>query len=238
MHIEEGHLADKSEGRAGSSNDSDFPCQPSIGPVGRELHMNQRSWPEVAQGGRPGSVNDPGVVAHAEVNGRRIDLVAKNKCLAFGIDVDDLSIGICGRGRNTQPYVARKHFMMRPIEHRIYGNPFAFFNGKLRGFSAVAEDMSALVKADLPSSTAEDGDRHMVADVIYAADYSANQGGLAIGNGWRIDNGVVPIGRQHSTGGCGAVEDHGLRALLFLGSGRSLALHGSGRLWRDRVSGI
>ena len=143
--------------------------------------MDERSGLHIVEGGSSCSMDDPGISVGAEVDGRSADLVAQHDCLVLGIDLDDLSIDIGGGRRDTDAYVAREYLMMALIEHGIHRDALTFFDRKLSGLSAIVKDVGPLIEPDLPASTAKDAHGHPIADVVYAADSSTDERGLAIG---------------------------------------------------------
>src|SRR5438270_7707709 len=232
VEIEIGDLDGKGEGRARSGKDIDFARQAAVGALSGEANVHQRAGFYVLEDGRGLAIADARVLIDGKAHGHGIDGVTQGKLAVLGVNFDDLAIGISRKLGHADADIAGKNIMPIIVKLGIDIDALAFFECELSGFSAVAKDVSTLVKIDGPVAAAEDVDVHFVAHAVHAGDRPSYQRSDSAGHGRRIKDGIVAISCQRAGSG-GAIEDfrlglsrrsrrHGY--ILLLGGLRLLAI--------------
>src|SRR5262249_37280259 len=158
-----GDDAGEGERRAGRGQDVDFARQPPIRTFRGKAHVHQRSRLYVLEGRRSLAAADARVLIHGKSHRHRIDGIAQGELVVFGVNFHDLAGGVSGWRGHAYADVAGKDVMPVVVELGVNINALAFFERQLRGFSAVVEDVRALVEIDVPVPASEDLDGHAVA---------------------------------------------------------------------------
>lgn len=200
MDIKKRDPAGKGEIGSGTGKNIDLAGQAAVGIFRGKAHMDQRSGQDLVQGYGILSIADAGFIVDAEAHRNGVDHVAKHHFAMAEINVNDLPVGIGWKRDHANADIAGKNIVLVVVELGIHVNALAFFERKLRGFSAVMEDMRAFVKVYGPRVAAKDFDGKLIAHAVYARDGAAQQRGSRLGNRRRIENGIVAVCGQCSTG--------------------------------------
>ena len=225
MEIKKRDFAGKSKRRSGHGNDADFARQAAVRAGRGKAHVHQRSRLHVLKGRGGLAVADAGFRIDGEAHRHGIERVTQGKFVVPGVNGDDLAVGVRGQLSHANAYVAGKNIVLVVVKLRVNVNALALFNGQLRGFPAVMEDVRALVKINGPVAAAKNMHRHLVAQAINAADGASNHGCSGARHGRGIKNGIVPVCNQRAGRG-GAIKNV------------SLGLRLRNRSWRSGGGGV
>ena len=97
MEIKVSDFAGKGEGGSGHGEDSDLSRQAAVGAGSGKAHVHQRSRLNVLEGRGSLPVADAGFRIDGEAHRNGVERVTQREFLVFGVDEDDLTIGVRGK---------------------------------------------------------------------------------------------------------------------------------------------
>jgi hypothetical protein len=122
-----------------------------------------------------------------------INAVAQRELAVGLINGDDLAIGISRRSAYSNPDIAGKDVMARPVQHGINIDALALLKRYLRGLRSVTKDVRALIEEHSPASAPEHGHNHAIAHMVHIPNDPAYKRCIAGRKGRWIKNGIATV---------------------------------------------